>query len=69
MIGGGSCGTGETGLAGGGAGACIVAINQTLPTGSCVVNVGAGGNSSGANGADSSISVNGNVRYLAKGGG
>jgi hypothetical protein len=61
MIGGGS--SGQTG--GGGAGACIVAINQTLPAGSCVVNVGGGGGLGG----DSYITVGGNDRYRAKGGG
>jgi hypothetical protein len=67
MIGGG--GGGGTGYAnGGGAGACIVAINQTLPTGSCIVRVGAGGGST-ANGQDSFITVEGNDRYRAKGGG
>ena len=55
---------------GSGAGACIVAINQTLPAGSCVVVVGAQvGGSQMINGNDSFITVDGAVRYLAKGGG
>ena len=53
---------------GGGAGACIVAINQTLPPGNCVVSVGIGGGEY-TNGGDSSISVGGKIIYLAKGGG
>jgi len=65
MIGGGGAGTGRQG---GGAGACIVAINKTLPAGSCVVNVGAGGNNK-LGGDDSFITVGGVVRYRAKGGG
>jgi hypothetical protein len=64
MIGGGGGGHD----AGGGAGACIVAINQLLPEGSCSVAIGTGGGYS-TNGTDSSISVNGTIRYLAKGGG
>ena len=68
MIGGGG-GGGFTG-GGGGAGACIVAINQTLSAGSCVVNVGAGGEND-SNGFDSFIFRVGDTgfRYLAKGGG
>jgi len=67
MIGGG--GGGGTGWAnGGGAGACIVSINQTLPAGSCIVFVGNGG-SSQENGQDSLIQVGGTDRYRAKGGG
>ena len=55
---------------GSGAGACIVAVNQTLPDGLCTVVVGASvGGSTQVNGQDSSISVGGNVRYLATGGG
>jgi hypothetical protein len=65
MIGGGGSGGG---YAGGGAGACIVAINQTLPAGLCVVSV-ADKRYSEENGFDSSISVDGTIRYLAKGGG
>ena len=66
MIGGG----GGSGWGGGGAGACIVAINQTLPAGSCIVRVGNGdGNPSITNGEDSFITVGGNDRYRAKGGG
>jgi hypothetical protein len=64
MIGGG--GTGKT-QGGGGAGACIVAINQTLPGGSCVVSVGNGSQS--LNGDDSFIKVENLDRYRAKGGG
>jgi hypothetical protein len=64
MIGGGSSGQ----MGGGGAGACIVAINQTLSAGTCVVYVGGGGNSGGL-GGDSYITVGGNDRYRAKGGG
>jgi len=65
MIGGGGAGNG-----GNGAGACIVAINQTLPVGSCVVNVGAGSiTASSVNGGDSFIQVGGVDRYRAKGGG
>ena len=70
MIGGGGSGAYEGG--GGGAGACIVAINKTLPAGTCVVMVGDGFNPIGGtstNGNDSYISVNGTVRFLAKGGG
>ena len=67
MIGGGGTGGG---YAGGGAGACIVAINQTLPAGLCVVSVADKRYfSSEENGFDSSISVEGTTRYLAKGGG
>ena len=65
MIGGGG-GSGSNGAAG--AGACIVAINHTIPAGSCVVNVGAG-DGGGNNGYNSYITVGGNDRYLAKGGG
>ena len=64
MIGGG----GGSYYAGSGAGACIVAINQTLPAGSCVVNVGPGGGQL-TNGYDSYIVVASAYRYLAKGGG
>jgi len=64
MIGGGA----GASKGGGGAGACIVAINQTLPPGSCVVSVGNGGGQH-TNGGDSSITVAGTTRYLAKGGG
>jgi hypothetical protein len=69
MIGGG--GGARTWGGAGGAGACIVAINQTLPAGSCVVNVGAGGTNSagGVNGGDSFIKVGVSDRYRAKGGG
>ena len=71
MIGGGG---GASSRGGGGAGACIVAIGQTLPAGSCVVSVGNGGsyqdnNYTGANGSDSFITVGGADRYRAKGGG
>ena len=65
MIGGGGFGDINSG---GGAGACIVAINQTLPTGPCVVFVGVGGDP-GYNGNDSYIQVGGIDRYRAKGGG
>jgi hypothetical protein len=69
MIGGGGSGY----LGAGGAGACIVAINQTLPAGSCVVNVGAGANSVSSTGVgisfDSFIKVDNGDRYRAKGGG
>jgi hypothetical protein len=55
---------------GSGAGACIVAVNQTFPDGACSVVVGASvGGQTQVNGQDSSISVAGNLRYLAKGGG
>jgi hypothetical protein len=64
MIGGG----GGANRGGGGAGACIVAIGQKLPAGTCVVTVGNGGGEY-TNGGDSSISVGGNTIYLAKGGG
>ena len=64
MIGGGA----GASRGGGGAGACIVAINQTLQPGSYVVSVGNGGGQY-TNGGDSSISVGGTTRYLAKGGG
>jgi hypothetical protein len=68
MIGGGGYGA----QAGGGAGACIVAINQTLSAGSCVVYVGSGsvGSNGGiVNGDDSYIRVDNADRYRAKGGG
>lgn len=69
MIGGGG---GAYAGGGGGSGACIVAINQLLPVGECIVSVGGGGGSS-SNGIDSSISVTVSgtttTRYLAKGGG
>jgi hypothetical protein len=64
MIGGG--GAGYSG--GGGSGACIVAVNQTLPAGVCVVNVGSGGPIL-TNGQDSFIQIGGVDRYRAKGGG
>ena len=69
MIGGG--GNGCLQGAGGGAGACIVAINHTLPAGSCVVNVGDGSfaTSISTNGSDSYITIGGAERYRAKGGG
>jgi hypothetical protein len=55
---------------GSGAGACIIAVNQTFPDGTCTVVVGASvGGQTQVNGQDSSISVAGTVRYLAKGGG
>ena len=67
MIGGGGFGGRYSG---GGAGACIIAMNQTLPAGSCIVNVGDGAQFyTETNGADSYISVGGTVRYRAKGGG
>jgi hypothetical protein len=78
MIGGGGAGgyggnQGVGGGAGGGAGACIVAINQPLTAGvSISIIVGAGDAQSTANtgtGGDSSISIAGSTRYLAKGGG
>jgi hypothetical protein len=79
MIGGGGAGGygGNTGPygggGGGGAGACIVALNQPLTAGvSISIIVGNGDGQSTANagtGGDSSISVGGTVRYLAKGGG
>ena len=65
MIGGG--GGGHDG--GGGAGACLVAVGQTLPEGSWVVNVGTGGAYS-TNGEDSYIhQVGVGDRYRVKGGG
>ena len=64
MIGGGGGGY----RSGAGAGACIVAITQTLPAGTYVVTVGKGGGEY-TSGGDSSISVGGNTIYLAKGGG
>jgi hypothetical protein len=67
MIGGGGGGGASYGNAAG-AGACIVAINQTLPAGSCIVNVGAGGTGK-INGNDSYILIEGNYRYRAFGGG
>jgi hypothetical protein len=55
---------------GSGAGACIIAVNQTFPEGACTVVVGASvGGQTQVNGQDSSISVAGTIRYLAKGGG
>jgi hypothetical protein len=66
MIGGGG---GVHGYYGGaGAGACIVAINQTLPVGQCIVYVGDRGSALNTNGGDSYILVGGNDRYRAKGG-
>ena len=56
---------------GGGAGACIVAINQTLPAGTYCLSVGQGGNGwNGGNGTDSFISNfnTGTSLYRAKGG-
>ena len=69
MIGGGGGGGHQD--SGGGSGACIVAINQILPAGICKVVVGIGGVGGGSstNGGDSSISIGGTFRYLAKGGG
>jgi hypothetical protein len=68
MIGGG--GSDQHGYCGGGAGACIVAINQTLPAGGYIVVVGAGGGFN-TNGSDSYIYNQNNsvYRYLAAGGG
>jgi len=66
MIGGGGMGLVLGG--GGGAGACIVAINQILDAGPCIVTVGAGDTGTGR-GGESIITVNGNIRYLARGGG
>jgi hypothetical protein len=57
MIGGGGMGW----ASGGGAGACIVAINQTLPAGNCVVNVGTGNGWDAV--VDSSITLGGITRY------
>jgi hypothetical protein len=66
MIGGGG---GVHGYYGGaGAGACIVAINQTLPVGQCIVYVGDRGSALNTNGGDSYIQVAGGDRYRAKGG-
>jgi hypothetical protein len=66
MIGGGGSG-GQYG--GGGSGACIIAINQTLPSGVCSVVVGSAGTTSSIAG-NSSITINNtNIRYLAIGGG
>ena len=67
MIGGG--GTGMFYI-GGGAGACIVAINQTLPAGTYYLYVGQGSPANGGNGTDSFINDNntGTVLYCAKGG-
>jgi hypothetical protein len=65
MIGGG--GKGFHG--GAGAGACIVAVNQIFQAGSCIVTVGDGSTTVNVNGNDSSISIGGTTRYLAKGGG
>ena len=68
-------GGGGSASIGGGSGACIVAINQRLPEGTCVVRVGNGGqwNSSdpylSTNGNDSFIQVANADRYRAKGGG
>jgi hypothetical protein len=64
MIGGGGGGN----RSGAGAGACIVAIEQTLPAGTYVVSVGNGGGEY-TSGGNSSISVGGNTIYLAKSGG
>jgi len=66
MIGGGGDFSNYNG--GGGAGACIIAVNQLLPAGDCVVYVGAGGLNF-SNGGDSYIKVGTTVRYSAKGGG
>jgi hypothetical protein len=61
---------GSSSSGGSGAGACIIAVNQTFPDGLCTVVVGASvGGSTQVNGQDSSISVAGTMRYLAKGGG
>jgi hypothetical protein len=66
MIGGGGSG-GQYG--GGGSGACIIAINQTLPSGVCSVVVGSAGTTSTIAG-NSSITINDtNIRYTAIGGG
>jgi hypothetical protein len=70
MIGGGGAGAYNTGGAGG-SGAAIIAINQTIPSGSYVVTVGAGGvitTTNGANGGDGGDSSIGSL-YVAKGGG
>jgi hypothetical protein len=66
MIGGGGAGGNNGG--GGGAGACIVAIGHTLPSGVCNVYVGHGAKNK-ENGGDSSIYVGETTLYLAKGGG
>ena len=62
MIGGGGTGGPSPGNSGGGAGACIVAINHRLPAGRCDIIVG---------GSDtrSTIQVGGNDLYLARPGG
>jgi len=65
MIGGGGKGF----HAGGGAGTCIVAVNQLLPAGFCSVVVGAGGIYAETVGGDSIITVASSERYRAKGGG
>ena len=68
MIGGGGGGNGGW-KNGSGAGACIVAINQTLLEGTHAVRVGVGGAQLN-NGSDSLIYRNGDgYRYIAKGGG
>jgi hypothetical protein len=68
MIGGGGGGNGGY-KNGSGAGACIVAINQTLLEGTHAVRVAAGG-AQLSNGSDSLIYRNGDgYRYIAKGGG
>jgi len=71
MIGGGGAGGYKhDDCGGGGAGACIIAIGHTLPTGRCNITVGAGGDGeTSASGYDSSINVDNTTLYLAKGGG
>ena len=70
MIGGGGGGGNNCG-GGGGAGACIVAIGQTINAGNYTITIGAGGagaivnNANGTSGGDSSIGS----LYVAKGGG
>ena len=68
IIGGGGGGRSSTPGSGGGAGACIYLTNITLSQGNYSVIIGNGG-SPNENGGDTSISLEGSVIYLAKGGG
>ena len=73
MIGGGGAG-GFDRAGGGGAGSCIVALSQTLSTGTYNIKVGSGqagisNNTTSGTGGDSEIFLSSSILYRAKGGG
>jgi len=79
LVVGGGGGGGKRGGGGGGAGACLYHKNVFLNTATFAISVGKGGlhggligqdqGNSGSTGSDSSISIDGTTKYLAKGGG